>query len=236
MNKRTFLISTVIVSALALSCNAFGQPPGSPGRGVPMGGPGGGIILWHPEVIRGLELTPEQTSELQRIMADMRTQRPPGTPPTGPPNPEERRQRMDEMQAKVQQVLNSEQQVKLREIAFKLAGGLDSRLLDDRMLEVVNLTDGQKGQIREIMAKREARNRTAIQDFNVRSATREEREKFRTDAETRVKEYRDRIKAVLTAEQKAKAEKLTAEAPALRERLGMTQPGQRVQRQVPPSR
>ena len=136
------------------------------------------------------------------------------------------------MQTKLNQVLTPEQQLKLVEISFQAAGGLDSRHLDDQLLDVVNLTDAQKDQIRKITAEREAETRLAMQQrgagqpFDWQNATQEERDKYiaiqiadqkanRATDEARFKKYAEQMKAVLTIEQKTKAEKLTADAPAL---------------------
>ena len=242
-NKRIFWISAVTVTALVLSLNAFAQPGPGGGRGPDFGGPGGQMrggffpgvmgggsivdrLLQNEEAVKMLELIVEQKEALQKIMEEARTQRPQGTPGT-PPNLEEMRQRMDEMHAKYNQVLNPEQQVKVREMAFQLIGGLESRrFLDDRMLEVLDLTAEQKDQILKITTDRNAEARKAMSGFNFREATQEDREKFRTEMDERAKKYGDKIKAVLTSEQKAKAEKLTVGAADLREKLGFGQPGQ----------
>jgi len=79
------------------------------------------------------------------------------------------------------------------------------------------------------------------QPFDWQNATQEERDKYiaaqvadqranREVDEARDKRYAERMKAILTTEQRAKAEKLTAEAPALVERfMGKKQDAQQQQ-------
>jgi Spy/CpxP family protein refolding chaperone len=209
-----------------------------------MGGPGGiGMLFQNPEFAKILELTSEQTTSLQRVLREsaeeMRTQMQEtmqqGQQGGAPPNPDQMRQRMekfiDEAQVKVDKVLNPQQQTKVRELAFQMSGGLNAPFLNERTLQVLKLTDAQKDQVRKIVADRDAEFRNAMQQgFDFRNATPEEREKFRTDMESRGKKFADQVATILTPEQKAKAEALTAEAPALRERLGIPPqgpPGQR---------
>lgn len=241
------------VAALALSLNAFAQPSSGMGPPPPPGGfgpsgrmmMGGGIgmVLQNPEFAKMLELTPEQATRLQDIMRETseerRRQMQEMQQGGAPPNPEQMRQRMEQSveatQTKFDQVLNPLQRTKSREILFQLSGGLNSPMLNDRMLQVLELTDAQKEQVRKIISDRNEENRAAFQGgFNFRDASQEERDKFRADMETRNKKFADQITAILTPGQKEKAEKLTAEAPALREKLGLPEPGQgNTQRQRP---
>ena len=254
MNKRFLWISAVALTALALSFNAFAQPGGQRGQGGPgqrgQGGPGGpgqrgqggtggpggmamampgggmmiGMLLRNEEVPKMLELTAEQREALQKIFDDARAQRPQGTPGT-PPNLDDMRRRTDEIQAKVNQVLKPNQQEKVKELTFQLSGGLDSRFLDERALEVLQLTAEQKDKIRKISEERVEAGRNAMQGVDFRNMSQEDRDKFRTDMEARAKKYGDQVKDVLTAEQKEKAEKLTAGAAEVREKLGIGQGG-----------
>ena len=211
-------------------------------------GGGVGMVLQNPEFAKMLELTPEQSTRLQDIMreaSEERRQQMQGMQQGGtPPNPEQMRQRMeqsmDATQAKVDQVLNAQQRTKAREVMFQLVGGLNSPMLSERTLQILELTDTQKEQVRKIATARAEENRAAFQGgFDFRNASQEERDKFRTDMEARNKKFSDQITALLTPEQKGKAEKLTAEASALREQLGLPAPGQggtrRTQGQGPPA-
>jgi len=272
MSKRIFWIFAVAMTAFALSLSAVAQPPGGPGGGGPrgpgggpggpgggpggpgggmmMGGPGGGIgqlgqLIQNPEFAKLLELTPQQTTDLQRVTSEageaIRTKTQEAMRPQqdgGPPSPEAMRQNMDkirqlveegidEASAKLDQVLQPAQRTKFRETTFQTLGGLDSPMLNDRMLAVVDLTDAQKEQIRKITEERNAAMMADIQNINWRD--REAMERSRVATEERNKKFADQIKALLTPEQKAKAEKLTAEAPALREKLGIPAPGPRGQ-------
>ena len=246
MKKHIFWICAVAMTTFALSLNAVAQPGGGPGGRGPGGGqrgpggfgggpggfgmgPGGGFVQ-NPEFAKMLELTPEQTKDIEKVFEDSRREiqeQMRQTPPGAPPNFDEMRQRMerfmDGIQTKTDQILKPEQQMKSREMMFQLAGGLESPMLGVRTLETLNLTDAQKEQVRKVLAERDEALRAG---FNFRDATPEEREKFRTDMEARNKKLSEQITALLTPEQKAKAEKLTAEAPALREKLGMPAPGQ----------
>ena len=99
-------------------------------------------------------------------------------------------------------------------------------MLNERMLDVLALTDEQKAKIRQILEARMAAGREAREGFDGRNASQEERDKFRADSEARNKAFTDQIKALLTADQKAKAEKLSAGAAEVREKLGLPAPGQ----------
>ena len=185
----------------------------------------GETFAWNPGIADMLNATPQQRNELRNIVQEFRTQR-----PQGAQGPQAMAQRFGELRSKINQVMRPEQQTKLGELAFQLAGGLDSRFLNERTLDILDLTDAQKEQIRAITASRTAEAANAMREFDLRNATPEERdafvEKISTASVERSKKYAAQIKAVLTAAQKAKAERLTAEAPALREKLKMPMPGQ----------
>ena len=261
--KRTFWISAVIVTALAISLadviaqgpgggqrgqrGQQGGGPGGPGGGPggPGGGPGGpgqfgggqmagmggmgiAMLMRNDEAQKMLEITAEQGNALRQIADDARQQmRPPQGQPGQAPDLAAMRQRADELQAKILQVLKPAQQVKARELVFQVSNGLDAPVLDERMLDVVTLTDDQKAKIRQIAEARAAAASAAREGFDFRNASQEEREKRMAEGEARNKKFNDEIKALLTADQKAKAEKLTAEAAEVRTKLGIPQPGQR---------
>ena len=252
MKKRILWIFAVVVAVCALSYSAIAQPPGGPG-GPPPGGPGGfgggmrgggvvmgggpggfGNVFQNPEFAKMLELTPEQIDSLRNVATEvgndmrekMREIMTPGTPPNPDVFRKEMEKMMDESQTKINKVLKPEQQTKAQEIAFQLSGGLNAPM-GIRTLETLNLTDAQKEQVRKMMSERDAEGAAAMQSFDWRNSTPEEREKMRTDNEARAKKYAEQIATLLTPEQKAKADKLTAGADALREKLGMPAPGQR---------
>ena len=226
-----------------------GQGPGMGMGGMPgMGGPGGGMggvgaVFQNQEAFaRELGLTPQQATELQGIMREsmetFRTQFQNAPRPEPGADPEAMRQfgetmrqrmesGMNEVQARVDQVLRPEQRTKLRETSFQLAGGLDSPMLGtpmgERMLETLDLTDSQKEQVRKLVEERNA----AMRNFGeVNWRDQAERERFQADMAARGARFAEQVKAILTPEQRAKADRLTAEAPALRERLGVPAPGQ----------
>jgi Spy/CpxP family protein refolding chaperone len=247
--KRIYWIFAVAVTIFALSFNTFAQPPGGgQGRGQGMG-PGGGVgpqgmgfgmgagaggigaVLQNPELARVLELSPQQATELQGIMREsierLRTEGQNIQRPQPGENPEEIRQFMEgmrqrvdtgmgEVQARVDQVLRPEQRTRLRDVTFQLSGGLESPMLSERTLATLDLTDTQREQVRRLAEARNAR----IGEINWRDQA--ERERFQSD-------FAQQVRGLLTAEQRAKAERLTAEAPALRERLGMPAQGARGQ-------
>jgi len=248
--RRIHWIFAVAVTIFALSLNTFAQPPGGgqgrgqgmgPGGGMGMGlgggmgmmgmgaGTGGiGAVLQNPELARILELTPQQATELQGVMREsmerLRTEGQNVQRPQPGASPEEMRQFMegmrqrmetgiDEVQARVDQVLRPEQRTRLRDVTFQLTGGLESPILSERTLATLDLTDTQREEIRRLAEARNAR----IGEINWRDQA--ERERFQSD-------FAQQVRSLLTAEQRAKAERLTTEAPALRERLGMPAPGQ----------
>jgi len=257
-SKRVFWILAVVLTVFALSLDAFAQPPGGGdgprgpgmsgrgprGPGMGMGGPGMGEVLrvvQNPEFLKMMEITPEQFTAIQsgvmEAMQRMRETMPPPQPGEMP-NPNQMRQRMDQMvdtiQAEVDKVLKPEQRTKLREVAFQLTGGLNALNMPFgggvRALETLDLTPAQKEQVRATMEKRDAEIQAARQGFNFSEATPEEREKIRAEMEALNKKYADQVTDLLTPEQKAKAENLTKEAPAIRETLGLPAPGSRPQR------
>ena len=214
-----------------------GGPPGGPGGfggGFGMGPGGPAAMFQNPEFAKELGLTPAQTESLRNVMTevgnDIRTQMEQMRAAGTPPNPDEMRKRMEQFidgaQAKVNQVLKPEQQTKMREVTFQLTGGMNSPMMGVRTLETLNLTDAQKDQIRKITEERDAARFAAMQGVDFRNMTPEQRDKMFADGQTRDKKFTDQITALLTPEQKAKAEKLTTDAPELRKKLGIPEPGQ----------
>jgi len=145
---------------------------------------------------------------------------------------EEGRQRLeagiDAVQARIDRVLRPEQRERLRDVNFQLSGGLESPVLGTpmgvRTLAALDLTDAQKEEFRKLVGGRQ---RVNFEDFNLRDPG--ARERLRTAVEAENAKFIEQVKGLLTAEQRAKAEKLTAETPELRKRLGMPEPGQRGQ-------
>lgn len=225
----------------------FGGPGG--GFGGPGGGFGGGAgLLRNEEVRKELGLSEDQVAQLTKIAEEQREagralfqgQGQGGGDRQGPPSAEEinrNRERIekfaDENEGKVNKVLSAEQQGKYKDLRFQLAGGLNAQRLDARTLSAVNLTDEQKAKLKTLQDEQDAEVRKAFESRpqqNIRDLSQEEREKlfaqFRTEGEARQKKFVEKLKGILTAEQVAKAEKLTESAAQAREKLGIPAPGQ----------
>ena len=231
---------------------------GGPGMGPGGGGPGMGPVgmggemaqvFQNPEFAKMLEITPEQRTALQGVFqevgpeiqatmqAEMQKFRDSGTRPTPAEMGAVMDKVIDGIQAKTDKILKPEQQSKIKEVTFQLSGGLESPALamNTRSLDILELNADQKKKIQETMAKRGEESRELFekmrQDPNFDFRNPESQEKIRAANEELNKKYAEQVKAVLTPEQKAKAEKLTAEVPALREKLGIPAPGQGRQQQ-----
>lgn len=200
-------------------------------------------LLTYSEFVKVLELTPKQMTDLHKIREEETVARyqifgvPRGSslqgsslPQRGTGRTEEEVQRLEtlkiEMLAKVDKRLTPKQRTKLRDITFQLAGGWDSSVLKERTLEALNMTDAQKTQIQKILKERDAEMKVIQNNFEMSLRDREAYEKRATEGKKVRAKYTDQVKSLLTAEQKAKAEKLIAEMPALREKLGLPLLGQ----------
>jgi Spy/CpxP family protein refolding chaperone len=136
----------------------------------------------------------------------------------------------NEMLAKADKVLHPEQRVQLRENIFQLMGGLASTsALPELKLRFLSpdLTDIQKEQIRNLVEERSVEIRLSRERFGdvLRApgeAGAEARRQNNAEMTKMMALYADRMTSLLTPEQRAKAEKLTAEIPAQRERLGLS--------------
>ena len=216
---------------------------GGGGMGMMMPGAGGMMQAFqNPEFANMLELTAAQREnlpgvvrtafreEFQRAME--------GAPPMqfgGPPDPAMMQridQAIDAVQTKIHAELTPTQRTKAGELLFQTQGGFESQMLDVRALGVLDLTDAQKEQIRKITEERNAENiraMTALRESGADMRDPATWEGMRTDSDARTKKFADQIQALLTPEQKAKADQLTAGIPAVRERLGIPAPGQQQQ-------
>jgi Spy/CpxP family protein refolding chaperone len=227
----------LLLTAMLLSLDAAAQGP-PPGAGGPPGGGRGpgrgtaagpiGMLLQNENFKKDVGLNEEQVGKLQKIIEESRPPRPErgqgdqGQRPT-PPSFEDIEKRIDDVQVKVNAVLTPEQQQKVKVLSFQLSGGLDSPFLGSRTLAVLDLTAEQKAKLKEISAKRQS----SFQNFDFRNASQEERTKRFAEMEASNKGFTEQIKGILTADQKAKAEKLTAESKDVREKFGIPAPGQR---------
>ena len=190
-------------------------------------------LLAYPGFVKVLEITPQQMTDLQKIR-EKRTviqyqifgvPRNGSLPQRGKGRTEEEVQRLEmleiKMLANVDEMLTPAQRTKLRDITFQLAGGWDSLVLHERMLEALNTTDAQKTQIQKLLKERDAETKVIQDNLAASSHNREAYEKRAAESATVRVKYAEQIKSLLTAEQKAKAEKLTAEIPILREKMGL---------------
>lgn len=242
MNKRIFWISAVVITLLAFSLDAVAQGPGQgqrgqgqrgqgQGQGVFAGGAGGGATLGalvrNAEALKMLEATAAQTTALAEAVpqggqgqgagagAGQRGQGGAGGQGGAALTPEARRaaqvQRVNAQWDAVYGVLNAGQQAKFKEIFFQANNGLNAAQLDARILDVLGLTADQKEKVAAVVAARTA-------EFPPAAAGGQQNAAERRAAMTR---YNDQIKALLTAEQTAKATQLTEGAAALRTALGL---------------
>ncbi|MDR3197032.1 MAG: Spy/CpxP family protein refolding chaperone [Planctomycetaceae bacterium] len=235
-----FVLSVAVFSTLVLA-QPGGQAPGGPGNPGERDRariPGGGVelLIRNAEIKSQLDLTEEQVGKLLKLSEELRPRRPERPQGSGGmPSREEMQKfreeaekRIDEGQAKINQILTPEQQEKFKTLQFQLIGGLDSPFLNVRSLDVLNLTDEQKAKLKAINEEREAESRAAFEkrgQVDWRRLSQEDREKLRSELqaenEVRTKKFADQIKAILTPEQKEKAEKLTTEAKEIREKVGI---------------
>jgi Spy/CpxP family protein refolding chaperone len=176
----------------------------------------GETFIWNSRMADILDFTPEQREQMRNILQDFRTQRPQGIVEM-----QAMAERIKETRERVNESLRPEQRKRFGELGFQLAGGLNSRFLNDRMLEIVALTPAQREQIRQLATSRDAEASSERQRFT-RIPTREDIEALSAVDRERNERYAEQIKAVLTPEQRARAERLTAEIPELHEKFGMT--------------
>jgi len=255
MRRNVLTVLTAVLFAVLISTIVFAQPPGGGNRqgggpgnrqGGGPGGPGGGMgfgmgagLLQNENVKKELKLSDDQVAQLTKIAEEARDARPQRQGGQGQANrpTEEERARMEaamaERDAKINKVLSPEQQTKYKELRFQLSGGLNAPRLDARALEVLNLTEDQKAKLKAAQDEQAEEIRKAMENrpqINWQQLSQEERDKrgaeLRAEGEARQKKFTDKVKGFLTADQIAKAEKLTAGAQETREKLGLPAPGQ----------
>jgi hypothetical protein len=241
--KKVIETMLFVFAVTACSTLMFAQPTGGgnrPDRVRVLNGvfiPGGmEWLIRNAEIKSQLGLSEEQVDKLLKLSEELGARRIDRQPGSGPPSREElqkfreefEKRFFDESREKINQILTSEQQEKYKILQFQLIGGLDSPFLGIRALEFLNLTDEQKAKLKAINEARETESRAAFEkrrQNNWRDLSQEEREKLGTELqaenEARTKKFAEQTKAVLTLEQKEKAEKLTAEAKQLREKIGI---------------
>ena len=239
MRKMMLSTALVLVAVLVLSVIAAAQPGGG-GRGQRgpggFGGPGGGggagigMLLRNDDVKAQVGLSEDQIQKIEKIFEEGRANRPQRDPNAGRPSAEEmERMRADaekrrqESQDKIRQILSPEQQEKVKVLGFQISGGLSSPMLSADSLEVLNLTPDQKAKLKAILDERDAARRANFADMPGRDAPQEERQKFFEQARAKGEELQKateaKIQAILTADQKAKADQLTESGRELREKV-----------------
>ena len=226
MNNRILQVLAVALTALALSVPAVAQPLME-------------TLFQNPEFVKMLELTPEQITGLQKVQRDTEKLLKEAAElaevlfEQAQTHEEMARIEIDikrrmatyvsESQTKIDEILQPEQRKKYTEIGFQLSGGLNSPgQSNEWSLGFLDLTDPQKEQIRTLTQERITKEE-ALSEELVGLDTRQRRSIATTEIRA---EHFEQIKSLLTAEQRAKAEKLTAESPALREKLGLPPLGQ----------
>ena len=259
MNKRILWISAVVVTVLALSLDAFAQGGGGNrggNRGNAGGGPGAnaaapgvgfggmqiGTLLRNAEVVKLLNITEAQTTELGTALRPQGGQGGGANAGGGAPaqrTPAERRAQQETQWASVAKVLNAEQMKKFKDIYFQAnvpvanpnapAGAPAPQMnLNVFVLGALDLTADQKEKINKILDDAAA----AAPARPAQGASQEEMTAFRTAARERSTKTNDAVKAVLTDAQKKKMEELTAGAAKVRTDLNLNQgQGQRGQGQ-----
>ncbi|MCL2006088.1 MAG: hypothetical protein FWG73_07980 [Planctomycetaceae bacterium] len=235
--KRHILRSlAVAVAIFALSCNVFAQPDSTliskqnDGNGNlthTMVLNGSEVFLWNAEIAEMLNCSPEQQNEFQQVLEKFWIQYPTENPRTRT----QTTQLIDDMREEMNQVMTPEQRTQFGEMTFQLAGGLDALFLDDRTLEILELTAEQKDHVRQIAEERTKAYRIAMGEMrnNLRPDVREgnvfermaQQREFALDVANseQNKKFAEQIKALLTPEQRARGEKLTADAPALLDKM-----------------
>ena len=231
MTKRIPQIVTVAVIACALCPSVIAQQvQGQPSRqaygGSIIGGPPGNVahlLLQVEEVGKMLALTAEQKTALRQTLPI--TGASPLLPQVSGATIEDRArlqiQNVNLQWTLVHKILNDEQQTKFKEIYFQANNGLDSPTLDTRILDAVGLTADQKEKITKLEVDHAMEIFAAAFTGTGQNPTPDELAISRAAVMERNKKYTDQIKSLLTAEQRAQAEKLTAEIPAQRKRLGL---------------
>jgi Spy/CpxP family protein refolding chaperone len=197
------------------------------------GGNALGTLLQNDKVKKHFALTEEQTTKLQKIADEQRNAPRPnfgraegnGGRPAPPTEEdfkkfgEELEKRQAETKKKINEVLTADQQEKFKALPFQIAGGLESRYFNPQQFEFLKLSDDQKAKFQKISEEVQAGFRNS---FNPQTGDRpqgrpseEEIQKRRAESQKRTDEIRGKVLALLTPEQKALAEKLTAEAKQL---------------------
>ncbi|MDR1485856.1 MAG: Spy/CpxP family protein refolding chaperone [Planctomycetaceae bacterium] len=193
-------------------------------------GSGLGVLLQNENAKKHLNLTEDQVAKLQKISDDQRANFP--RPPRGnnedgrrpaPPSEEDMKkfnETIEKSQAeskkKINEVLTPEQQAKFKVLPFQVAGGLESRFINARTFEFLDLSDAQKEQFKKLDEENRAEFGKLFTQPTGNDTTRLTQEEVRKQREELSKKAREKALALLTPAQKATAEKLTEEAKQLK--------------------
>lgn len=125
----------------------------------------------------------------------------------------EMEQQRDLIDAQIKEVLTAEQQILLATKQFQRAGGLAAHDLNASLLGFLGLSGDQVTQIRAIEDERKSAFLAMMKDKNHEEGKKHGPDMWAKGAEMKT-QFADKIKAILTPEQLAVAEQLTAEGKA----------------------
>jgi Spy/CpxP family protein refolding chaperone len=194
----SFLIVAASAACLAFAADPPANPPGRP-SGAGRSGAGGFNLFTNPTVQKDLALTDAQKESIKKIVDDFRASL------TGLTQ-EDRRSKMPElrkvMEDKVDSVLNTQQKARVKEIRLQVRSV--AALASKEVVEQLKLSDDQVNKIKELTAALRKDTREARQA----AATSGDRKSARDAVAKLRKEGTEKIKAVLTPDQKASFEKM----------------------------
>jgi len=211
MSKLHWSLYAAVVLLVVAAGTVEAQQPGG-GRGRGRGGPGGMfgspagmrmMLLANEKVQKELELNDEQKADLKKIGDDLR--------PQGGQNfqdlSEEERQKlrtereakMKEAQAKVDKLLVPQQQERLKQISWQVAGA--NALSDPEVADKLKLSDKQKDDLKAVQDK-------AMEEGRALFGAGLSREEAQAKGAELRKSSEEKTLAVLTPEQKTEFDKL----------------------------
>ncbi|MBS1714245.1 MAG: hypothetical protein JST30_07895 [Armatimonadetes bacterium] len=207
MNK---IIRTLAVAAM-IGAAALSMAQGGGGRGMRMGGPGGGgptMLLMREDVQKEIKLTSEQKSKLdemrQAMQEKMREMFQNGG---GGGDREAMMAEMQKMRAESDKqtnaVLTADQQKRLKELWIQREGARSITNAD--VQKDLNMTDDQKAKVKEIMAAQAEAQQGLMEKMRNQEIDRDEMRTIMTKNQETLKE---KLNGVLTDEQKAQLKKM----------------------------
>lgn len=211
--SRARLFGTCVVALMLLGLTAIGaraadEPapakPSTEGRAPRSMQGGGDLMLLRLEVVsKDLNLSEDQTAKLKQIGDDAKKQMTDLRDSLKDASREDRRAKLEEafkdVGAKVNGVLNEQQQARLKEIRLQLRG--PSALSDPKIAEELKVTDDQKQSLKDQAGERRKAITAAIQDAGGR-------EKAADKIKQILKDSNEKMEAVLTPEQREQFDKM----------------------------